>query len=127
MNNRSFGAEGEVAARDYLVGKGYRILAMKLIMQHPQQFGYNLRHCDLYPAIPTRKATLSGQNVDLYKFAKQNGTTYKMLRELNPWIQTDNLKNKANKSYTVALPVEDGTLQKTLTKGHRNTRMITTI
>lgn len=105
----------------------YRILAVKLIMQHPQQFGYNLRHCDLYPTIPTRKATLSGQNVDLYKFAKQNGTTYKMLRELNPWIQTDNLKNKANKSYTVALPVEDGTLQQKLTKGHKNTRMITTI
>jgi hypothetical protein len=105
----------------------YRILAMKLIMQHPQQFGYYLRHCDLYPTIPTRKVTLSGQNVDLYKFAKSNGTTYKMLRDLNPWIQTDNLKNKANKSYTVALPIEDGTSQKTLTKGHKNTRLITEI
>lgn len=105
----------------------YRILAVKLIMQHPQQFGYNLRHCDLYAPIPTRSTTLSGQNVDLYKFAKNNGTTYKMLRDLNPWIQTDNLKNKANKSYTVALPTEDGTLQKTLTKGHKNTRMLTEI
>ena len=105
----------------------YRILAVKLIMQHPQQFGYNLRHCDLYAPIPTRSTTLSGQNVDLYKFAKNNGTTYKMLRDLNPWIQTDNLKNKANRSYTVVLPTEDGTLQKTLTKGHKNTRMLTEI
>ena len=105
----------------------YRILAMKLIMQHPQQFGYTLRQCDLYPPIPTRSVTLSGQNVDLYKFAKQNGTTYKMLRDLNPWIQTDNLKNKANKSYTIALPVENGTLHHTLTKGHKNTRLITKI
>ena len=105
----------------------YRILAVKLIMQHPQQFGYNLRHCDLYAPIPTCSTTLSGQNVDLYKFAKNNGTTYKMLRDLNPWIQTDNLKNKANRSYTVALPTEDGTLQKTLTKGHKNTRMLTEI
>ena len=105
----------------------YRILAMKLIMQHPQQFGYYLRHCDLYPTIPTRSVTLSGQNVDLYKFAKSNGTTYKMLRDLNPWIQTDNMKNKANKSYTVVLPITDGTMQKTLTKGHKNTRLITGI
>ena len=105
----------------------YRILAMKLIMQHPQQFGYNLRHCDLYPTIPTRSVALTGQNVDLYKFAKQNGTTYKMLREMNPWLQTDNLKNKANKSYTIALPVENGTLHSTLTKGHKNTRLITKI
>lgn len=105
----------------------YRILAMKLIMQHPQQYGYQLRNCDLYQPIPTRSATLSGQNVDLYKFAKNNGTTYKMLRTLNPWLQTDNLKNKANKSYPVLLPVENGTLQRTLTKGKKDTSLITCI
>lgn len=103
----------------------YRILAMKLIMQHPQQYGYFVRHCDLYPPIPTRVASLSGQNVDLYQFAKNNNTTYKMLRELNPWLQTDNLKNKAGKTYAVRLPVENGTLQKTITKGHKDTRFIT--
>ena len=105
----------------------YRILAMKLIMQHPQQYGYHLRHCDLYPPIPTRTTTLSGQNVDLYKFAKDNGTTYKMLRDLNPWLQTDKLKNKANKKYTVKLPVDSGTKHKTLTQGRKNTRFITSI
>lgn len=103
----------------------YRILAMKIIMQQPQQYGYFIRHCDLYPPIPTRTASLSGQDVDLYKFAKDNGTTYLMLRKLNPWLQTDNLKNKAGKIYTVKLPVENGTLQKTLTKGKKNTDFIT--
>lgn len=103
----------------------YRILAMKLIMQHPQQYGYFVRRCDLYPQIPTRVASLSGQDVDLYKFAKSNNTTYKMLRTLNPWIQTDKLKNKANKTYAVRLPVENGTLQKTLTKGVKDTHFIT--
>ena len=28
MNKRAFGTEGEVVARDYLIGKGYRILEM---------------------------------------------------------------------------------------------------
>lgn len=102
----------------------YRILAMKAIMQHPQQYGYHMRHCDLYEPIPTRTATLSGQNVDLYKYAKSQGTTYKMLRTLNPWLQTDNLKNKANKSYTVKLPVENGTRQKVLTRGRKDTSFI---
>ena len=32
-----------------------------------------------------------------------------MLRELNPWITTDKLTNKANKTYTVKLPVRNGT------------------
>lgn len=103
----------------------YRILAIKLIMQNPQQYGYFVRHCDLYPPIPTRVASLSGQNVDLYQFAKNNNTTYKLLRELNPWLQTDNLKNKAGKTYAVRLPVENGTLQKTISKGHKDTRFIT--
>lgn len=105
----------------------FRILAMKLIMQHPQQYGYFLRHCDLYPPIPTRTTTLSGQNVDLYQFARKNNTTYKMLRTLNPWIQTDMLKNKANKSYTVKLPAEKGLLHKHLTNGKKDTRLITHI
>jgi hypothetical protein len=88
----------------------YRILAMKLIMQNPRQYGYYLRHCDLYPPIPTRTATLSGQNVDLYQFARSHNTTYKVLRTLNPWIKTDMLKNKQGKTYTVQLPIENGTL-----------------
>lgn len=105
----------------------YRILAMKQIMQHPQQYGYFIRHCDTYPIIPTRTVTLSGQNVDLYQFAQKNNTSYKMLRTLNPWLQTDKLKNKANKSYQVKLPTDKGLLHKHLTNGKKDTRLITHI
>ena len=87
----------------------YRILAVKQIMQHPQDYGFFLRPADLYPILPTRDATLSGQNVDLYQFAKDNGTSYKMLRELNPWLTTEKLTNKARHTYTVKLPADKGT------------------
>lgn len=103
----------------------YRILAMKQIMQNPQQYGYFVRRCDTYPVIPTRTVTLSGQNVDLYQFARQNNTTYKMLRTLNPWLQTDNLKNKAGQSYSIELPSEKGLLFKHITAGRKDTRLIT--
>ncbi|MCR4828234.1 MAG: transglycosylase SLT domain-containing protein [Bacteroidales bacterium] len=86
----------------------YRILAVKQIMQHPQEYGFYIRQCDLYPEIPYRTATLEGQNVDLYAFAKANNTSYKMLREMNPWLITDKLTNRANKKYTVKLPAEKG-------------------
>jgi len=105
----------------------YRILAMKLIMQNPQKYGFHLRQCDLYPPIPTRAATLSGQNVDLYEFARSNGTSYKMLRMLNPWIQTDVLKNKSNQKYMVQLPVKNGTESKTIAPRRRETSFITSI
>ena len=102
----------------------YRILAMKQIMQHPQQYGYFIRHCDTYPIIPTRTVTLSGQNVDLYQFAQKNNTSYKMLRTLNPWLQTDKLKNKDGNTYTVRIPVKKGTEHTTLTKGKHDTTVI---
>ncbi|MBR3828167.1 MAG: hypothetical protein IKJ40_02550 [Bacteroidales bacterium] len=104
----------------------YRILAVKQIMQHPQQYGFFLRPSDLYPTLPTRTSTLSGQNVDLYDFAKKNGTTYKMLRELNPWLTTDKLTNKGGKSYTVKLPVTNGTKLSTIrTDRDKGTEFIT--
>lgn len=87
----------------------FRIVAIKLVMQHPQDYGFYLRKCDLYPVIPTTTATLEGQNVDLYEFAKKKGVSYKVLRELNPWLNAEKIVNKGNKKYTVKLPTEKGT------------------
>lgn len=94
----------------------YRIVAVKLIMQDPQSYGFNLRYKDMYPQILYRTVELKGQNVDLYDFAKDNGTTYKMLREMNPWLITNKLVNKENKTYIVKLPIENGTLLKNIRK-----------
>lgn len=82
----------------------YRILAVKLLLQHPQQYGFYLRQCDLYHPIKCATVTLSGQNVDLYQWCADHHTTYKVLREFNPWIQTETLKNKAGKTYSVKIP-----------------------
>ena len=105
----------------------YRILAMKLIMQHPQDYGYHVRRCDLYPELPYKTVTLGGQNVDLYQFAASHGTTYKLLRTMNPWLTTDTLKNKANKSYTVRIPTQKGTEYNTIVKGEHDTSVIESI
>ena len=105
----------------------YRILALKLIMQHPQDYGYTVRRCDTYPELPYEEVTLSGQNVDLVQFAIDNGTTYKMLRTMNPWLQTDKLKNKTGKSYKVRIPTQKGTEYNTITKGKHDTTVIESI
>ncbi len=102
----------------------YRILAIKLIFQNPQSYGYHIRQCDTYPELPYTEVELSGQNVDLYQFATQNGTSYKMLRNLNPWITTDKLKNKNNKTYTVRIPTKKGTEYNAIVKGRHDTTMI---
>ena len=105
----------------------YRILALKLIMQHPQDYGYVVRRCDTYPELPTTEVKLGGQNVDLVKFAIDNGTTYKMLRTLNPWLTTDNLKNKSGKTYTVLIPIKKGTEYNIIVRGKHDTTVIESI
>ena len=105
----------------------YRILALKLIMQHPQDYGYHVRRCDTYPEIPTTEVELTGQNVDLVNFAITNGTTYKMLRTLNPWLTSITLKNKADKTYKVRIPTKKGTEYNTIVKGKHDTTVIESI
>lgn len=102
----------------------FRILALKLIMQHPQDYGYHVRRCDTYPELPTSEVMLNGQNVDLVQFAKDNGTSYKMVRMLNPWIVTDKLKNKNGSTYSVKIPAKKGTEYNTIVKGKHDTTVI---
>ena len=105
----------------------YRILALKLIMQNPQDYGYHVRRCDTYPELPYEEVTLDGKDVDLVQFAVDNGTSYKMLRTMNPWLQTDKLKNKTGKSYKVRIPTKKGTEYSTITNGKHDTTVIESI
>jgi len=105
----------------------YRILALKLIMQHPTAYGYTVRQCDTYPELRYEEVSLSGKDVDLVQFAIDNGTTYKMLRMFNPWLVTDKLKNKSGNTYTVRIPIKKGTEYTTLTKGKHDTTVIETL
>lgn len=103
----------------------YRILAVKSIFKNPQGYGFFVRRCDLYPELPYREVTLSGRDVDLYQFARQNDCSYKMLREMNPWITSEKLKNKAGKTYTLRLPVKKGTEYNTIIRGRKDTSVVT--
>ena len=105
----------------------YRILTLKLIMQHPQDYGYFVRRCDTYPELPYEEVELSGKDVDLVQFAIDHGTSYKMLRTMNPWLTTDKLKNKAGNTYTVKIPTKKGTEYNTIVKGKHDTTVIESI
>ena len=105
----------------------YRILALKLIMQHPQDYGFYVRRCDTYPEVPTTEVDLTGQEVDLVDFARDHGTTYKVLRMLNPWLTSSTLKNKAGKTYKVKIPVKKGTEYNTIVKGKHDTTLLESI
>jgi len=92
----------------------YRIMAIKEIWNKPVRYGFLLREQDLYPVIPTRQVSVDSAIADLPAFARSQGTTYRVLRELNPWIHHYNLPNKDNKTYVFRFPQEGALSMKNL-------------
>ena len=84
----------------------YRVLAMKEIIRDPERYGFHLRKKDLYEPYRTRTALISGPVPDLADWAIANGTDYKTLKLLNPWLRDNHLTNRENRTYTVLLPAE---------------------
>lgn len=86
----------------------YRILAVKLMMTHPQMFGFNLKATDLYPPIPYREIKVEKSIEDLPRFAKGQGITYALLRSMNPWIRSQSLPIHGNTHYIIRIPDKEG-------------------
>lgn len=83
----------------------YRILAMKLVGDNPQQYGFKLKDEDyLKPFENYNLETINSENIVWSDFAIERGTTYKTLRLLNPWIRSYEYANKPKTTYTVKVP-----------------------
>ncbi|MDX5321372.1 MAG: transglycosylase SLT domain-containing protein [Bacteroidota bacterium] len=82
----------------------FRILAAKEIYSHPEAYGFQLEDEALYTPIPTRSVEVDSAVANWPEFALEQGTNYKYLKVLNPWIASRSLKNKDRKKYTVLLP-----------------------
>jgi membrane-bound lytic murein transglycosylase D len=81
-----------------------RTLALKEVLEHPNQFGFNFNRKQLYDYIPTIKVKVSATIPDLAKFALDNGANYKLLKILNPWLRKSTLTVVDGKTYFICLP-----------------------
>jgi len=81
----------------------FRILAVKDILTRPKTYGFELRQKDLYPALPTFSIRVDSAITDLADFAIKQGTTYKTLKLLNPWLRKSVLTNTDKKTYSFLL------------------------
>ncbi len=82
----------------------FRILTFKHLLDNADELGYKPDEADLYKPLSTRQINVSQSIPDLAAFAKNNGTNYKMLKLLNPWLRTKKLTVKGNKTYQIDLP-----------------------
>ncbi|MCK4922008.1 MAG: lytic transglycosylase domain-containing protein [Bacteroidales bacterium] len=82
----------------------FRILAIKLIISSPGDYGFYIGKNDLYHEIPSFEVTIDGKVDKLAEFAKRYHITYKTLKRMNPWLRESSLSNPKNKSYFVKIP-----------------------
>lgn len=82
----------------------FRIVALKEILSHPTNYGFNFREKDLYSTIPTFKVEVDSVVTDFTKFAEQFGVNYKILKLHNPWLREKHLNNKSRKLYHIEIP-----------------------
>ncbi len=85
----------------------YRVLAIKLILSNPEEYGFYAGDKDLYPVIPTYEVTVDGTVEDFADFASKYGINYKVLKIFNPWLRDKELTNPHKKTYYIRIP-KDG-------------------
>ena len=83
----------------------FRMAATKEIFTNPDKYGYTFSPDQLYTAPDVTYVEINTSIQDLVDFAKSNGTTFYMLKELNPWLRSKQLRNAAGKTYRLAIPV----------------------
>jgi len=79
----------------------FRILAMKEVLNNPTKYGFNINKRDLYSSYDYETIYVDSDVEDLTQFAKDNETTYKMLKVLNPWLKQPWLRNSKKKCYEI--------------------------
>ena len=106
---KELAAQGATTAYDlYLVDETsrymFRLLAMKLIMENPREYGFTLQSDQLYQPVRTENVEVNTPVEDWPRWAKEHGISFMTLREYNPWIRAKSLPNKTGKTYTVKIP-----------------------
>ncbi len=85
----------------------FRLLAIKEIFENPDKFGFDISNEHLYEAEKLSYVEVNEDIKDLVLFAKDQGINYKLLKRHNPWLRDKDLKVKKNKTYRIAIPVNE--------------------
>ena len=82
----------------------FRILAIKRLFTHPEEYGFHLREKDKYSVVPSHTLTVDSSISNLVNFALSQNINYKILKAFNPWLRKNKLTNTNGKSYTIEIP-----------------------
>lgn len=89
----------------------FRLMAIKLIFENPEAYGYFPKKMELYEPFKTKAVTVSSSITNLAEWAIEQGFNIKILRKLNPWLKTTRLTINGGKSYSILLPAKSENLK----------------
>jgi membrane-bound lytic murein transglycosylase D len=84
----------------------FRILAFKQLLSNADSLGFVLPASASYSPLKTRTVIIDRNIPNLATFARENGTSYKILKMMNPWMRERSLNVKSGKNYAILLPAE---------------------
>jgi hypothetical protein len=84
----------------------FRIIALKEIINNPEQYGFVFDQEDLYTLPKTYTIKVDTAITNITRFAKGYGLNYKEFKILNPWLKENKLDNKSRKLYEIKIPVK---------------------
>jgi membrane-bound lytic murein transglycosylase D len=82
----------------------YRIAALKLILENPEKYNFFISEDEKYPTIPTREVEIKGSVDNFTEYAAQQGLSYKVFKDFNPWLRENKLTYSGRKRYWVQIP-----------------------
>ncbi|MCE7933192.1 MAG: lytic transglycosylase domain-containing protein [Chlorobi bacterium CHB2] len=84
----------------------FRIVAIKEIMSNPAKYGFYLDSTDFYTPQTRTEVAVATDIPNLAAWADQQGSSYKDVKLLNPWIKKRTLlKPAAGRPYVIQLPL----------------------
>ena len=84
----------------------FRIAALKLLLEHPEHYGYHIRAEELWREEPGRRMTLDSSVAHWGRWAQREGLSYRELKRWNPWLRESFFDNPDSMSVELELPLK---------------------
>lgn len=107
--DRALSKQAVTSYYDLLLGEEtsryvFRAIAIKLIFENPEKYGFNFTEDHLYQKEDLQKIKITTSIDNLRDWAFDNNINYKQLKRYNPWLRKNSLSVRRGKSYFFQLP-----------------------
>lgn len=103
----------------------FRVIAMKMIMENPRKYGFQLSKDQLYFPREVEVVEVDSTVTSWPKWALDRGINFQMLRDENPWIIATKLTNRSGHVYKVRVPLPESLKRSTTRRSVYNSNWVT--